>query len=279
MTSDRELQSGDRDAEVTAAFGQVGGRLARGLSGAIGLLSIAYLVGWRRATGFCNGLSLPWMTDDIQSLFIIRLAEVPLLFLAIGVYSSFADAVRVFKPRDKKIIGVTVLGVVTLNVGMALFGFINGQWDLAVDGATGTLLGFSLMAGSELGETVLAYREVGFRWTSQAIRPLAVISFSALIGVPWLLGQAEGKRATDPSTSTLPYVAIANEKEPWRLLHAEGDRLYIGILRPKAPPLVRIVSAKDVTAIEARRPEKKLPSPSPPTPRSTLRQSFGAGTP
>lgn len=245
------------DEDIVSAYGRIIGALPKLASGALGLVIIAYLVGWLRAESYYSAFGARWVTRELTPIELLSFSLWPLVFLVIGLVLTMTDIAERLIGKSLRQVESFLLGLVIFSQTIAMGLSWSGYKIMAAYFALASLFNSSSLLMLTFGKIVLGLHSNRFKWHSSLVWILfwACLSYGANC---MILGSIEGDRDNDPAHSELPAVMLRDTVVgDWRLLRSSDQTMYVANIADSTNhPPVSVLGADQVTAI-MRRPTRQ----------------------
>lgn len=201
-------------------------------SGLVGLAGFGYLIGWIRASSYFDQFGAKWMLVQLGPGEILQFSMLPLtVFLGVLLFLLLYLADETFTPKSVDSFGEWAVVIAALALVIQVTPVASRYPDASLAFAQLSNLFWFVAAAARLSVVFYRLPDRGYQWTPPALSFAVYLLFIGLYQGPSFLGAAEGKVASDPSRSDLPFVFVKHEEEPRRLIWTSGDLAYLAILQ------------------------------------------------
>jgi len=217
----------------------------------VGLGAVAYVIGWREATAFYNGLGAPWATSLLTTSQVTRssiwIVSMIGLFFVLSVYmltqqSTSAKSLRLWSVLFMGI--AAALYIVFFFVPPAAAGLF----------AAGMSMCWSCSTGLTLGELVASLATSKMQWHAYHVYLLYFVVTFGLVFVSDTLGSLRAKTILETRGARLAEVKINGQinDSNWRLVAPVGSELLVVSFPGNSDKHKFVITAvRNVNSIEA----------------------------
>lgn len=214
--------------EIINASFTIINQLIKVASTLIGLVAIAYIIGYFRLTSYYNCFNAKWILNNISPLNFLSVSIFSISVISIFLLLGITDVAEGLRIKSLNIylwisivftILISIISDITkhkidLKITIGLLYIASLQWAIA--------------SGIMINIITQLVRLNKFKWSSNLVFSLLFAISYGFYFSPISIGKSEGYRDSNFAQSKLPQIKIKDDKNiNWRLLYSKDELFYL----------------------------------------------------